>query len=100
MRPPDIKADLVSRSFFVLPCPMGRIAVDPADLEMTLTVWLSTAGSHNAASIRDLWTRTGELRDVSKQDAARRALAKYLVKRMTMSGWQVTKLPVAPERGR
>ena len=79
---------------------MTRITVTTAELEATLAVWLTTAGIKDPAMIRDLWTRTGELRDVSKQDAARHALAKYLVKRMTMSGWQVTKLPVAPERGR
>jgi hypothetical protein len=84
-------AGLAQRSVFVPHCRMDRITVAPDDLEITLTVWLSTAGSQNAASIRDLWTRKGELRDIARQDAARRALAKYLVERMGMGSWEVTK---------
>ena len=85
-------------SAFVPPSDMKRLTTD--DIETHLAVWLATAGGDRAAMIRDLWTRKDEPNDLAKREAARRALAVYLVGKITMARWEVTRPPVVLDRGR
>lgn len=68
---------------------MPTIRVTPAELALTLCIWLTVIGQRRPDILRNLWTRRGEDYDREKIEFARTELARTIVENLERAHWQV-----------
>lgn len=72
-----------------MPGAMPTIRVTPAELALTLRIWLTVIGQRRPDILRNLWTRRGEDYDREKIEFARTELARTIVENLERAHWQV-----------